>query len=432
MRMLLRAAALATALTVPTAAAATTTTLQCTPATCEDGNACTTNVCNPLTGCQFPPLPDGASCTDANACNGLETCTGGQCMPGTPLNCVDANPCTADSCDPVAGVCRYTPLADGTSCGDGSVCTGVELCLGGFCAPGTPLDCGDDNPCTIDTCHPVSGCTYANAPEGTPCPDQVPCNGAETCQGDVCAPGMPIPEGGPCDDGDACNGNETCQAGACLAGEGLDCDDHDPCTTDSCDAAAGCEHETVGCDDGNPNTTDRCDPVAGCLHDAVIGGTVLLVRGDATKPAHLRLKVISKGSIILSLPPSNGSANDPVLYGGSVRLRAGVNDRTYALPARNWAYVGAVGRNLGYRYRDQFRADGPITNVLVRDRKIALARGKGPGLALAFAGTPEPVEVVLTLGSTPYCARFGGLTQFFPSTKLFHAKDAPPPPTCPQ
>jgi hypothetical protein len=40
--------------------------------------------------------------------------------------------------------------------------------------------------------------------------------------------------------------------------------------------------------------------------------------------------------------------------------------------------------------------------------------------------------VVLTLGSTPFCMRFGGQTEFFPATKLFQATNAPPPAACPQ
>src|SRR5262249_29630410 len=48
-----------------------------------------------------------------------------------------------------------------------------------------------------------------------------------------------------CGDGNICNGVETCQAGVCIAGTPLDCDDGDPCTSDSCESRAGCQHTTV-------------------------------------------------------------------------------------------------------------------------------------------------------------------------------------------
>lgn len=52
-----------------------------------------------------------------------------------------------------------------------------------------------------------------------------------------------------CDDGDPCT-SDTCVAGVgCTHGPPLDCDDHDPCTADACDiTTAGCAHEPLdGC-----------------------------------------------------------------------------------------------------------------------------------------------------------------------------------------
>jgi hypothetical protein len=42
-------------------------------------------------------------------CNGAETCQAGSCTAGTPLNCNDGNACTTDSCDPLAG-CLHVPI----------------------------------------------------------------------------------------------------------------------------------------------------------------------------------------------------------------------------------------------------------------------------------------------------------------------------------
>src|SRR5206468_3316731 len=103
-------------------------------------------------------------------------------------------------------------------------------------------------------------------------------------------------------DANLCNGNETCQAGVCTGGSGLNCDDSNPCTTDTCDGLGGCLHAAVTngtacsdgnpcngnetcqagtctagpgpiCNDNNPCTADSCDTLLGCRNVAVINGT---------------------------------------------------------------------------------------------------------------------------------------------------------------
>src|SRR5262245_5273602 len=70
-----------------------------------------------------------------------------------------------------------------------------------------------------------------------------------------------------------------------LAGDGPapevacpDCNDLNPCTTDSCDTSTGfCRHESIVCDDSNPCTTDTCNPgppiIGGCRFTALPAGT---------------------------------------------------------------------------------------------------------------------------------------------------------------
>jgi hypothetical protein len=62
----------------------------------------------------------GPICDDGNVCNGLETYDGTACVPGTPLDCNDANSCTTDLCDPLQGCahfgngsCRSSPRPQG-------------------------------------------------------------------------------------------------------------------------------------------------------------------------------------------------------------------------------------------------------------------------------------------------------------------------------
>jgi hypothetical protein len=70
------------------------------------------------------------TCSDGDACNGIETCTGGKCRAGDPPECDDGNTCTTDSCGALVG-CVH---ADNTlSCDDGSACTTGDTCSGGVC-----------------------------------------------------------------------------------------------------------------------------------------------------------------------------------------------------------------------------------------------------------------------------------------------------------
>src|SRR6266850_277904 len=50
-----------------------------------------------------------------------------------------------------------------------------------------------------------------------------------------------------------------------------ECNDGDPCTTDSCRGCV-CVHEPTSCDDGNPCTTDGCEPARGCVHGTAADG----------------------------------------------------------------------------------------------------------------------------------------------------------------
>ena len=77
---------------------------------CDDGNSCTTELCVALE-CQVDPVADGTLCMEANACNGDEVCQSGVCCAGSALDCDDGDPCTADGCDAVSG-CLNDPIPD--------------------------------------------------------------------------------------------------------------------------------------------------------------------------------------------------------------------------------------------------------------------------------------------------------------------------------
>jgi hypothetical protein len=88
---------------------------------------------------------------------------------------------------------------------------------------------------------------------------------------------------GECDDGDPCT-SDTCSGGQCqhsaVSGcctQSSQCDDKDPCTADSC-SSNKCQHSTISgcctqssqCDDKDPCTTDSCSSNK-CQHSTVSG-----------------------------------------------------------------------------------------------------------------------------------------------------------------
>lgn len=272
---------------------------------CDDGNPCTTDNCLALSGCEHTPVANGTSCTDNNACNGAETCQAGTCTAGAPPDCDDNNACSTDSCNPASG-CAHGFLANGTQCGNNSVCDGLETCQGGSCATAPPLNCDDNNACTVDDCNALSGCTHTPISGCRPCSNNNDCNDGDPCTTDMCNSNVcqnaNRANGASCSDGDQCNGAETCQAGACTAGTALDCDDNNICTTDACDPSTGCQHASLpngtscadstvcngaetcqggictpgtplNCNDGVACTLDTCQAVSGCQHTTRPNGT---------------------------------------------------------------------------------------------------------------------------------------------------------------
>jgi hypothetical protein len=78
-------------------------------ADCPPPNSCVKRVCT-SGQCVSSFVAKGTSCSDNNACNGVESCDGaGLCAPGTPPAVSDGNACTLDSCDPATGV-KHVPL----------------------------------------------------------------------------------------------------------------------------------------------------------------------------------------------------------------------------------------------------------------------------------------------------------------------------------
>lgn len=190
---------------------------------CDDGNACTTDTCDVMTG-KCTNTSKSWDCwpcaTDEDCSLGMVTCQGdglihedgyGVCLPDKTCevfhktkSCDDDNPCTVDGC---------TTEDDIVSCEN------------------IVVFCGDGFDCTVDTCDTVTGkCQHDNAE----------CGGPSGGSGGLCA------SVADCDDGNPCT-SDPCWEGECW-GHPFGCDDNDPCTNDTCDIKQVCGHQTVpGC-----------------------------------------------------------------------------------------------------------------------------------------------------------------------------------------
>ena len=180
---------------------------------CNDGIDCTIDSCNEDTDkCEHSA--DDSKCDDKLWCNGAETCDPAKgCMPGTPPDCNDGIDCTIDSCNEDTDKCEHS--ADDSKCDDKLWCNGAETCdPTKGCQPGTAPDCSDGIDCTIDSCN----------------------EDADECEHSA--------DDSKCDDDDACT-IDTCDPLTGCTYEDVDCDDGDPCTEDSCDPAIGCIHTPI-------------------------------------------------------------------------------------------------------------------------------------------------------------------------------------------
>lgn len=244
-----------------------------TPVLCEDDNACTRDACDPAVGCRFISL-DGLTCDDGVRCTLDDRCLQAACA-GVPDACDDGDPCTVDACNEVEG-CTHT-VTPRLACDDGDACTSNDFCAEGQCRAGGPTDCDDGNTCTLDTCDPIAGCVHL--PTLAPCCIGAVsvCDDGDPCTDDACDPAttdgcVHTPNSAPCDDWDPCTIGDRCGDGVCLGTPGSACDDGNPCTADTCNPSLPdlCLHESLAgpCDDGLACTTgDACQDGA-CAGDA--------------------------------------------------------------------------------------------------------------------------------------------------------------------
>ncbi len=250
---------------------------------------CLVGACDPATGeCVAAPADDGALCNDDDACTALDSCQGGTCA-GTPVVCSNLDDgCLVGACDDTTGDCVQVAAEADTPCDDEDPCTTLDVCTGGVCG-GSAVVC-EAGACETAVCSADSGeCVVTAITDGSSCDDGSPCTGNDTCGLEGCA-GAPVdctdldgpcvagvcdagtgecvptaaPDGSECDDDDACSVGDECAAGVC-ASTPLDCSELDtPCAFGGCDVETGtCVQEvlddTTPCDDDDLCTTsDEC------------------------------------------------------------------------------------------------------------------------------------------------------------------------------
>ncbi|KAN0038546.1 hypothetical protein ACTA71_000725 [Dictyostelium dimigraforme] len=200
----------------------------------DDGVACTIDSCDDVLGEDHSP--DDSLCPPENLCYSYYCHEEAGCLALSKVNCPLPNNCQIPlGCNRKTGQCGYIPI-----------------------------NCDDDNECTIDTCDPnQSNNSCVHTPNDSYCADQM--------------------------NGSICYSNAKCGKYGCEYDE-LNCTDNNPCSDDYCDFDTGCYSELndfncfssnqcfdnkctangcvqipIDCDDGNPCSVDSCDPSTGCF-----------------------------------------------------------------------------------------------------------------------------------------------------------------------
>ena len=119
---------------------------------CGDGISECTELCDAGANNGAP----GSGCD--TSCRVCAIGSGADCPCETDFDCSPSGRCAGLAC--VDGVCSSVEVRQ---CSDGNACNGVETCSNGDCGTGTPLQCGDADPCTVDSCSPAVGCLHTLA-----------------------------------------------------------------------------------------------------------------------------------------------------------------------------------------------------------------------------------------------------------------------------
>ena len=326
-------------------------------------------------------------CDDGNVCNGVETFDGKTCRAGTPLNCDDGNPCTIDQCDAKTG-CSHTPIAGCVPCR-------------------TAADCCDGDRRTTDICDENGVCRHEPHPEAPSCRADWQCHDGNPCTVDTCGtdgscghtalPGcQPCSHDADCDDRDACS-DDSCANGVCVHTRQATCpacDGPGACSDPTCHAAPQCASPKEICgdcidNDGN-GLTDFEDPA--CCEET----TALAIRNMMLKAVHGKkdgkdLQLRARFTIFTP------AGFDPMMRDTTLQISdANGPIVCQTMPASEWKSV----RKGVYRYAGEeglYRGGFTVKH----DRRIVFQTvGKNMGLRAI-----DPNKVIVTVRAGGICAQ---------------------------
>lgn len=142
------------------------------------------------------------------------------------------------------------------------------------------------------------------------------------------------------------------------------------------------------------------------------GGSLAITSPEPTKT---RLSYRARSTSLL--PMDAGPGGDPrcaYSTGASFEVKSATSGHTFSqlLPCARWTAGGDPLHPRDYVYKDPDRTVGPCTRAKLRKGALKIdcsARPTSPLSYLLQVGQSEtPVSAILTVGSTTYCARFGG------------------------
>jgi endonuclease/exonuclease/phosphatase family metal-dependent hydrolase len=164
--------------------------------------------------------------------------------------------------------------------------------------------------------------------------------------------------------------------------------------------------------------------VAAAAIDVPVRGRRLVLRGGRARVAHL---LVRDAAVAAPLPDPRPAAT-LVVSGGA---GAGQCFAAVALAAVGWTPLGGDGPARGWRWRPPAGGGDGVREVVVRPGRLAVAaRGAAWPCMLRAGAERVPVTATLQLGTTRWCAAFGGKVTRNKRGR-FVARDAVPPDACP-
>jgi hypothetical protein len=154
--------------------------------------------------------------------------------------------------------------------------------------------------------------------------------------------------------------------------------------------------------------------------DQRLAGTKLSLKGKPGSPDKSGMSLTSKDEAVAS----PAICDLPTAVGATLRVVSATFDDTYVLPAANWSEP----RPGCFKYSHKVVPQPPVTNAYLRVGKALKLNARGT-MGHTLLTDPNPVDVVLAMGGTRYCMRFGGITKFKPGG--YAAKSATAPAACP-